>query len=394
MKAEATHRAPARGTRPSNRRALTLAAAARLFYRDGYANVGMSDIAREVNVGASALYRHFSSKSELLVAAIRSELAPYADVLSDARDSTDLPAVVRQLADCALDHRQLGVLWQREARNLDAADLRMLREELRDTTGLLADLIATSRPEITREGADLLAWCAVGGLVSVGFHALSLPRDRYVDLLVSMTSTVIALDLDGHGAPDEGATNSVAAVSSRRDDLVSEATELFAERGFGAVGVDEIADAVGIAGPSIYSHFASKQTILVEAMDRGNDVLRADAVTALETESPAEVTLGRLIESYVRLATGNRFLLRVILSEQNQLDPADRERTRNQQREYIDTWVTLFREFTDADPVSARIRVQAVLIVVNDAVQTPHLRSRPGFEHTLRQVAGALLLLP
>jgi hypothetical protein len=61
------------------------------------------------------------------------------------------------------------------------------------------------------------------------------------------------------------------------------------------------------------------------------------------------------------------------------------------QRDYIDTWVELRRQFTDEGSVEARIRVQAVLLVVNDAVQTPHLRSLPGFEATLRRIAGALL---
>jgi len=75
------------------------------------------------------------------------------------------------------------------------------------------------------------------------------------------------------------------------------------------------------------------------------------------------------------------------VSEMDQLSAEDRDRARREQRDYIDNWVNLLRQFTDEDAVSARIRVQAVLLVVNDAVQTPHLRARPGFEHTLARLA-------
>ncbi|HEY0572939.1 MAG TPA: helix-turn-helix domain-containing protein [Pseudonocardia sp.] len=58
--------APPRGTRPLNRRQLILAAAAELFYRRGYPNVSMGEIAEAVAIGPSALYRHFRGKQELL----------------------------------------------------------------------------------------------------------------------------------------------------------------------------------------------------------------------------------------------------------------------------------------------------------------------------------------
>ena len=75
----------------------------------------------------------------------------------------------------------------------------------------------------------------------------------------------------------------------------------------------------------------------------------------------------------------------------DRLPDEDREIALQVQRRYIDTWVDLLRQFNAEPPIAARIRVQAVLLVVNDAVQTPHLRSLPGFEQTLRQISYALL---
>ncbi|MCO4253342.1 TetR/AcrR family transcriptional regulator [Pseudarthrobacter sp. MDT3-9] len=358
----------------------------------------MSDIARAVNVSAPAIYRHFQSKSELLVDAISSGLTPYTEILEARSDEPSgrrgLDFVLRQLAECALDHRQLGVLWQREARNLGEQDQKILRERLRATTRLLAGFLTVERPELEESPADLLAWCAMGALVSVGFHSLSLPREEYIQLLVDITQTLVSLPTPDTGSLSSDIAEITESSPSRREDLISEATELFAERGFGAVGVDDIGSAAGIAGPSIYSHFASKQTILAAAIQRGNDLLTKEAAPVLKSGEPPHVKLGRLVESYVRLALNDRFLIRILLSEMNQLAERDRDSARRQQRQYIDIWTDLFREYVKVDPVAARIRVQAVLLVVNDAVQTPHLRSQPGFEQTLRHLAGALLHIP
>ena len=178
---------------------------------------------------------------------------------------------------------------------------------------------------------------------------------------------------------------------STRDSLIVEATELFAEKGFAGAGVDEIGSAVGIAGPSVYGHFSSKQQLLVAAMQRGADVLLSETERVLAAPNTAPVKLEALVDSYVSVLNGDRFVIRVLLSEMNELPDEEREVARRQQRQYIATWVDLYRQFTVVDEDSARIRVQAVLLVVNDAIQTPHMRSQPHFEGVMSRIAKTLL---
>jgi AcrR family transcriptional regulator len=52
---------------PSSRERL-LETAGRLFYRDGFRAVGVDTVAAEAGVGKMTLYRHFSSKDDLIVA--------------------------------------------------------------------------------------------------------------------------------------------------------------------------------------------------------------------------------------------------------------------------------------------------------------------------------------
>ena len=387
--------APARGTRPRNRRALTVEAATELFYRRGYPQVGMSDIARATNVGASALYRHFPSKADLLVAVIHSGIAPFGEVLSrvalaEGDAAARLRTGIRELVEVAIDNRRIGVLWQRDGRNLSDDEQRELREFLGSATGDLATAVLAARPELDAREADVLAWCVMGALVSIAFHALELPRPEFVDLLVDIATGITSTPMVS--APlDIGDVPAPASDDSRRDAIISVATQLFADRGFAATGIDDIGEAAGIAGPSVYSHFESKQAILAAAIGRADAILERDLDAALQRQAGPTETLALLIGSYVRRANSDRYVIRTLISEMDQLSSEDRDEARREQRRYIDAWVDLYRRFTEVDAVSARIRVQAVLLVVNDAVQTPHLRERAGFEQVLTRLGEHLL---
>jgi AcrR family transcriptional regulator len=51
-------------------------------------------------------------------------------------------------------------------------------------------------------------------------------------------------------------------VNQRRDEIVAAAARTFARDGYAAVGMRDVAEAVGIRGASLYHHFTSKEEIL------------------------------------------------------------------------------------------------------------------------------------
>src|SRR5207253_2817927 len=107
-----------RTPRPRDRKAQIVSAAADLFYRFGYHNVGTEQIAQSVGITAGALYRHFANKQDLLAHALIDTFGRALDVVEQATPRT-LETMIDGLAATAGARRDLGVLWNRETRHLD-----------------------------------------------------------------------------------------------------------------------------------------------------------------------------------------------------------------------------------------------------------------------------------
>jgi len=377
---------PPRGTRPGNRRELIREAAAALFARHGYANVAISDIAAAVNVGPSAIYRHYAGKAEVLYDVVDVALEHTLASLPAAAEA-DLPGFARILAANVLDNRLVGVLWQREARELGEAERARLQKKIREINRWFTAEVTTRRPELSPARAELLAMCTLAALTSVSFHRLTLPRPQFDSLLAELALRVLTLDPPAD--PDPEPATRRKRVTGRPERLLEAAIPLFARKGYAAVSIDDIGAAVGIAGPSVYNHFPSKHDILAEAMKRGHAQLSADLLAATRQGSDPDDVLRRVTNSYVDLALDQPDLIATLISESVHLNLDSGGRTA--QRAYIADWVTLVRARNPADfPTVARIKVQAAQMVANDIARAPALRRVPGLRATVREVCWAL----
>src|SRR5262249_9612159 len=89
----------------------------------------------------------------------------------------------------------------------------------------------------------------------------------------------------------------VTATSERRAHLVMLAGDLFAEKGFRAPTVREIADPAGSLSRTLYHHFDSKESIADEILTSFlNDVLANYRTAAAEADGPRDA-LERIVRS-------------------------------------------------------------------------------------------------
>jgi AcrR family transcriptional regulator len=384
---------PAPRTRPRNRRALILAAAAALFAERGYERVGMSEIAEAVAVRPSAIYGHFAGKQDLLYRAILAEFAPARELIADL-GAGGLEPVLGGLARFSLDHRGLGVLWQGESRHLDDTQRADLRDHIRDTVAVLAGLLRDQRADLASGVAELLVQCMLSVLLSSGQHRLVLPRPQYDQLMTKLGRAVLAIDPPAMtGRPASEDARPMLALQSRRESLLQAATALFAERGYTTTSVDDIGAAAGIAGPSVYNHFASKADLLATAVARAIGGLSIDLSRVLGSCPNAGAALVALSRAYRTFAFAHSALIDVLVAEASSLPEEQQRSTRQAIREYVGEWAHLVRVTAGGPDVAARIQVIAVLSMINDVARTPHLRVVAGIDDILDAAAAGLLMV-
>lgn len=97
-----------------------------------------------------------------------------------------------------------------------------------------------------------------------------------------------------------------APATSRMSEIRYAALELFARLGYEATTMADIGAAVGIRGPSLYKHVASKQDVLVEIMVGTMDALLAANRAAVATTADPTDRLRRAVEAHVRFHARNR----------------------------------------------------------------------------------------
>ena len=175
----------------------------------------------------------------------------------------------------------------------------------------------------------------------------------------------------------DAALHADAERPSRRDEILRAAAPLFAERGSRAVGVDDVGAAVGVTGPAIYRHFASKDAMLAEMLLRISErLLEGGTERVADAGDDPAAQLRALIAFQVDFALDNPALITVQDRDLVSLTEDDAAQVRRLQRRYVEIWVGVLAGLhPGADAAACRARAHAVFGLINS---TPHSAGRLG----------------
>jgi TetR/AcrR family transcriptional regulator len=98
-----------------------------------------------------------------------------------------------------------------------------------------------------------------------------------------------------------------------RDKIITCATRLFAERGYDAVGVQEIAESAGIQKPTLYHYFGSKEGLLRALLEEAFAPFFEGLSTASVYDCDVITPLSRVARVYFDFARENPQLYRMQL---------------------------------------------------------------------------------
>ncbi|MFI9380573.1 TetR/AcrR family transcriptional regulator [Kutzneria sp. NPDC052558] len=140
--------------------------------------------------------------------------------------------------------------------------------------------------------------------------------------------------------------------AARKAQMLAVAEEVFAERGYVAASMDEIAERVGVSKPMLYEYFGSKEGLLVGCIDKARTELReATEQAVIGADSPeAMLRLGLL--AFFRFIDERRQSYGLLRHEAAVTVPSaveEIEAIRRQQTDLMIGWMAL--SLPGADPI-------------------------------------------
>jgi AcrR family transcriptional regulator len=101
----------------------------------------------------------------------------------------------------------------------------------------------------------------------------------------------------------------------RMEQTLTAARALFAERGYAAVTMDEVAAAVGVTKPLLYNYFGNKEQLYIACMERAGDALTTTVAAAVAaTTSPGDA-LGAGVRAFFAFLDTDRAAWAVLFDE-------------------------------------------------------------------------------
>ena len=323
------------GRRGLHTRDRILACAAEVFLANGFHGTSLDTIAKAANASRATVYQYFAGKEdifrELSIASERDVLI-HGERLGDLGPTEDgvraLHHWLVEWADIYDTHAAVFAEYPGIGTELSVIDVGTVAEDFRHAV--------TARLRGARL-QDLDVDDAAAALMRIP-HMVHLYRCRAMFPLPARTvvswSLTIALQLmlfpdtptevlravapqDGvasarpplHGPEGAGSTSEVAEIPSSpiRQDVLSVSSALFAERGYYAVGMEEIAAAADVSRATLYRYFSTKDRILAELTRRAVADIEehAGALPRMAQDSLPEWMLG-----YVRFHRAYRGVIR------------------------------------------------------------------------------------
>ena len=127
---------------------------------------------------------------------------------------------------------------------------------------------------------------------------------------------------------------------AQREDMLAAAAQLFATQGFSATSMNQVADACGVAKPTLYHYFEDKQALLGQICDAHvHDLLRLVEEVRAQALAP-QARLRALIERFTQAYADAQDEHRVLTSEIKFLADAERERLLDVERQVVSEFAT------------------------------------------------------
>ncbi|WP_167504224.1 TetR/AcrR family transcriptional regulator [Streptomyces malaysiensis] len=180
--------------------------------------------------------------------------------------------------------------------------------------------------------------------------------------------------------------------TTRRAELLAVAADVFAEQGYNATTVRQIADAAGMLAGSLYYHFDSKESMLDEILSGFLDELWAGYDAVLEADLAPRATIEALVTESFREIDRHRAAVAIYQKESRHLSTQPRfVYLAASQEKFEKVWLGALERGVAAHAFRADLDVRLTYRFVRDTVWVAASWYRPGGQHSPEEIARQYL---
>ncbi|MER8161042.1 TetR/AcrR family transcriptional regulator [Streptomyces sp. NPDC094472] len=179
---------------------------------------------------------------------------------------------------------------------------------------------------------------------------------------------------------------------ARRAELLAVAADVFAEQGYSATTVRQIADAAGMLAGSLYYHFDSKESMLDEILSGFLDELWAGYDAVLEADLAPRATIEALVTESFREIDRHRAAVAIYQKESRHLSAQPRfAYLAAAQEKFEKAWLGTLERGVAARAFRADLDARLTYRFVRDTVWVAASWYRPGGQHSPEEIARQYL---
>lgn len=181
-------------------------------------------------------------------------------------------------------------------------------------------------------------------------------------------------------------------LATRRSEILSAAAELFAQRGYHGVSINDLGGAVGLTGPALYRHFRGKEALLAEMLlDISERLLTEGRRRVADAAGPSDA-LSALLHWHIEFVLGSPALITVHERELDNVPEPQHREIRRLQRAYAEEWVQILRRVNPGSPKDrARAATHAVFGLLNSTPRSAGELDRDAMALLLYSMADGAL---
>jgi AcrR family transcriptional regulator len=166
-------------------------------------------------------------------------------------------------------------------------------------------------------------------------------------------------------------------MSARRSELTRQAARLFAQKGYHGTSIGDIAEALGVQKGSLYSHIASKEDLLYDALMDGAAAFHGSLDAIPDDAHPLE-KIRLALRAHLRVVAEQLDVATVFVQEWRYLEGTRRDEFVAERRRYEERIRDLLREGRDLGDLRADLDEGASVLLLLSAANWAYTWLQPG----------------